>query len=167
MLKHCVCIENDEGKNFCCTRKTSTAKFIQQFMLWSIKSCTTSVASAAKCLWKLPTFVTKATRVLKCFADKSGKKLSKGDLENATQTALKDVKDSLSYGGSLFGEEILDQMFDGRNKALLAQDLDTPRKRLYHVAKAFLQASEHVSPHGLNDRSLNKSPDNMDDHSGS
>ena len=34
---------------------------------------------------KLPTFVTKAKRVLKCFADKSGKKLSKGDDKDAIE----------------------------------------------------------------------------------
>ena len=55
------------------------------------------------------------------------------DLIVVLQTVLKDVKDSLSYGGSLFGEEILDQMFDGRNKALLAQVATDPED--YPVAE--------------------------------
>jgi len=188
---HCVCIKNKKGKKFCCTRKTSTAKFIQQFTLWSIKSCTTSVNSALDCLRALDEsgtlsswmgvlcrtcktrkierpvnpflkFVNNTIAVYTCFLEKSGKKLKfkkfknlkGGDLKKATKTikhaiqvVLKDFKNSLFDVRNLFGEEILDQMLDGRNKALLAQ--------------------EHVSPHGLNDRFFNKLPDNMDDHSGS
>merc|ERR1712072_584326 len=77
--KHCECVTNDEGKKFCCTRKTSTA----QFMLWSIKSCTQSVKSAGKCVWYASKYLPKVYKVAKCFCDKSDKSLKNKDIKHS------------------------------------------------------------------------------------
>jgi len=140
---HCVCIKNDEGNKFCCTRKTSTAQFIWQFTLWSIRSCTASFRAAANCLWYAQYFSSKVYKVLKCFVKKSHQALASGSLNEAIAMVWKDIQASFGY---MFGEELEMNMLDGGHTALTLgrEDLNTYEKRLYHVTKAFLQASEDV-----------------------
>lgn len=163
---HCVCIKNDEGNKFCCTRKTSTAQFVWQFTLWSIKSCTASIWAAGKCLLYASSYISKVYKVVECFVKKSHQALASGSLKGAIAMVWKDVKQGFGY---IFGEELQMNMLDGGNTALTLsrEDLDTDEKRLYHVAKAFLQASEDVlhqppaedkdvSRHDADDHSLDK-----------
>merc|ERR1711881_291473 len=168
--KDCVCMKNDKGKRFCCTIKTSTAQFVWQFTLWSIKSCTLSWETALKCISYAPYYLVKVHKIYHCFVTKAHKDVSKGDSNHAIDVVWRDIKASFSY---LFGGEEQMNMLDGGNRALTQQDLDTPDKRLYRVTKAFLQASEDVlqpsaeeqpavSPHDSQDHSLDKLLDTMD-----
>jgi len=170
--KRCVCIRNDEGKRFCCTRKTSTAQFIWQFTLWSIKSCTRSFDAAVKCLLYAFSYIKKVYKVVECFVKKSHQALASGSFSNAIAMVWRDIKASFGY---MFGEELEMNMLDSGHTALTLgrEDLNTYEKRLYHVTKAFLQASEDVlhqpqaedkdvSPRDANDHSLDKL---LDEHS--
>jgi len=69
--------------------------------------------------------------------------LASGSISDAIAMVWKDIKKGFAY---VFGEELEMNMLDGGNTALTLgrEDLNTYEKRLYHVTKAFLQASEDV-----------------------
>jgi hypothetical protein len=145
--KGCVCMNNDQGKRFCCTRKTSTVQFLWQFTLWSIKSCTVSVAAAAKCLWYAGHYLGKVGKVVKCFVQKTHKHIKNRSLDAVLKDWWEDVKASFKYvfGGAMMNEVMLD---GGRYQQLKPKDLDTEEKRLVAVVKAFFHTNDVLTlPH--------------------
>jgi len=97
----CVCIRSlRDASSFCCTTGLSTGQFVWEFTLWSIKSCTSSLAAALKCISRLGHYFDKVVQTYKCFLNKVHKHVD--GVRSAVASVWRDIKNTFGW---LFGEE--------------------------------------------------------------